>query len=1701
MRGLLLAAFLLTSYLPSFSQPYGNEWINPTRTYYKVFVISDGIYRIPYSTLAANIPNLSSLNSQNLILYHNGLAVPIYVSTSSTFSSSDYIEFYGKHNTGDMDSLLYRSASEQINPYFSLYNDSSVYYLSTNNLTTNPRYTVVQNNLNNLPPAENYFMATSIYNYPCGAFYPGKIYLVGTDEVFSSLYDDGEGFANCNFFGDGNPQSFPVPTPSVYSSGPNATLIANYCNNSPTDNHSVTIQVNGNSAYSQSHYGFQHIIVNQSIPVSDLTSGTSNVVFNASDNAVSVTQNMVGSVGIIYPHDFNFGGANEFYFQEAASSSTKYLSIQNFNSMGTTPILYDITNGLIYYAGPPAGSTPVQYQILQSGVNREMYIRADTSLTYNTVTSLTPVNFIDYTQATNQGQYYIISNSLLFNDGQGNNWVDQYRKYRDINENPGVGKYYNVRIANIDLLYDQFGYGIRKSPLAIRNFIRYATSQWSDTLKYVFLIGKSREYEDCRADPVSNAQCLVPTFGSPASDNLLAANRESDFPLVSIGRLPAQTGLQVEAYLNKIKQYELAQNTYAYNQDIPDKIWQKQLLHFSGGTGATEQQTFQNYLASYAAIAQDTSWGCNTTSFSKTSDAPIDQTESQIISNDINNGVTWITFFGHSSTGEFDFSIDEPENYTNYGKFPIILSNGCFSGDINEATPGYSERFVLEANIGSIAFLATSNVAVSDGLDGFTSQLYQNFCRKTYDQPLGVSLKQTLSNLYTCCSANEDDILTSYEMTLDGDPGLFVNEYPKPDYAIDQTSLFFTPSTVTASSDSFLVNLVITNLGKAVHDTFTVTLSRTITDALGNPLPPYVYQKVVVGPFYRDTVSWNLPTTIGGNGYGENSFSPYVDAFDQVSEMAKGNNGLISPVQIDIQSDDIIPIYPYEFAIVPQQGVTLKASTINPFAPLRTYLFEIDTTQLFNSHLMQSGTVRQIGGVVHWKPNITLKDSVVYYWRVEKDTAGANWHYSSFIYLKNEFPGWNQSHFFQWQQDNYFNLVLDSTSRSFKFPPTLNQIGVTTGYADAEGGNLPFETLGWSYNNAQLSTFDMGGCGFNGGITFAVINPLTGQDWQSFNLNGDNYGDKFGNWSCSNEYYEQDAFDFSTSGTNGLYNIPWSQVIARFIDSIPCNYYVLIFSDNIVPYTSWNSQLVTALQSLGFQAQLFQNGTIKGPFVYFTQKCNSNYNPFFTYVNGGFNGPNYAIIDTTFSFSAPWNQGYFITPAIGPAESWGSVHWKHNTVTGDRDTLDIIGEKSSGVDTVLISTVRPDNIITSVVNAKTFPYLKLRYRTLNDTLRTPSQPQYLRVLYKTPPEAAVNPAAHFVLTDTVDIGSNMHVEVALENVTNIPMDSMLTKYTIRDATLINHISYVRYGPLTPLDTMIMKFDAPINSNPYIGLNQLTIEANPNNDQPEQYHFNNFAVVNFHGAGNTTNPTLDVTFDNQHIMNNDLVSAKPDILISLKSNNKYLPLNDTNEISVYLQTPTSTTPVKVNYDGVTLKFFPADSNNLSTGNKAQSEFKPTLPVDGTYELIIKDMDRSGNNSSSTSDRYQGTLFYDYRIDFQVINKPMISNILNYPNPFSTSTRFVFTITGSQLPSNLKIQIMTIKGNIVKEITEGELGPLHIGTNITDYAWDGRDQFGQLLANGVYFYRVTARLNNQEMNNYSESYDNYFNKGFGKMVIVR
>lgn len=74
-------------------------------------------------------------------------------------------------------------------------------------------------------------------------------------------------------------------------------------------------------------------------------------------------------------------------------------------------------------------------------------------------------------------------------------------------------------------------------------------------------------------------------------------------------------------------------------------------------------------------------------------------------------------------------------------------------------------------------------------------------------------------------------------------------------------------------------------------------------------------------------------------------------------------------------------------------------------------------------------------------------------------------------------------------------------------------------------------------------------------------------------------------------------------------------------------------------------------------------------------------------------------------------------------------------------------------------------------------------------------------------------------------------------------------------------------------------------------------------------------------------------------------------------------------------------------------------------------------------------------------------------------------------------------------------MTVSGKIVKEIMREELGNISIGKNISDYAWDGTDMFGDRLANGTYLYRVVVSNNGNKYKRYNGT-DN-FDQGLGKL----
>jgi hypothetical protein len=368
---------------------------------------------------------------------------------------------------------------------------------------------------------------------------------------------------------------------------------------------------------------------------------------------------------------------------------------------------------------------------------------------------------------------------------------------------------------------------------------------------------------------------------------------------------------------------------------------------------------------------------------------------------------------------------------------------------------------------------------------------------------------------------------------------------------------------------------------------------------------------------------------------------------------------------------------------------------------------------------------------------------------------------------------------------------------------------------------------------------------------------------------------------------------------------------------------------------------------------------------------------------------------------------------------------------------------------------------------------------------------YLRILYEGIPEGALHPVLFSEFyNDTLQQGETLKSSIAFVNISNDPMDSLTVQYRIENKAGVG-VNYLRkVSGLEVGGKALLAFELPTTS--LSGTQRLITDVNPDNAQPELYHFNNVALKDFYVSRDNRNPLLDVTFDGTHILNGDLISPKPEIVATLKDDNRYLALSDTATFTISLEYPDGSR-VNIPFSDPQLQFFPADATDLTKRNSARLEWRPVFTKDGDYRLLVNGRDASGNKSADL----------DFAVSFKVITKSSISNVLNYPNPFSTNTCFVYTMTGAETPAHFKIQIMTVSGRVVREITEQEFGPLRTGKHRSDFCWDGRDEFGDQLANGVYLYRVVAKkADGTDFEAFSNSsIDGMFQHGFGKMVLMR
>ena len=206
--------------------------------------------------------------------------------------------------------------------------------------------------------------------------------------------------------------------------------------------------------------------------------------------------------------------------------------------------------------------------------------------------------------------------------------------------------------------------------------------------------------------------------------------------------------------------------------------------------------------------------------------------------------------------------------------------------------------------------------------------------------------------------------------------------------------------------------------------------------------------------------------------------------------------------------------------------------------------------------------------------------------------------------------------------------------------------------------------------------------------------------------------------------------------------------------------------------------------------------------------------------------------------------------------------------------------------------------LTDLVSASTYPHIFLEYFVQDKIQKTVPSLDYWKVLFDPYPELAVEPNTLLVLNDTINQGEAINFQLSSQNIGTVDMDSVLVRISLQNERGFNSTSYKKYPPLEKGNRFTLS--EAIETDELQGMYTLTAFINPDNDQNEQFLFNNIFSRDLLVIADNINPLLAVKFDGQRILNGDIVSTNPSILIELKDENPYLILNDTSLFEIRIK---------------------------------------------------------------------------------------------------------------------------------------------------------------------------------------------------------
>ncbi len=1664
-------------------EPY---WYDPQKDYYKIYLNKKGVYRITYEMLTNTGVPANRIQEMNFELFNDGVSIPIDVvdvNEDGLFNQGDYFQFIG-------------SPPKPLNQFtrMNIYNNQNVYWFSYQADTT------------------NYYKYINGYKATSSPIITNTILTLKWErdssyQRFGLAPNDQRDFWQWNYAEARNRLPFRdfifyIQDSIAYRrviEKPDVKIrvgLHGLTNTSCPENigHDVTVKFNGKILGVKQWNSQEAAVFEKDFFIAANSSFTGDTAQIFADKQ-KFEINLYGNICEGYENDYVFINyiefdywrwnrtfGNYFYFTSPPNNfeENRYylwrwakdnmkIYIPERGEVMDNPYIVNDADGSVYFVDT------ISVQTDYYCVADDYYLLPDSMI--QNIPS-------DLRNPSNSADYIIITHPLF------QSAAERLADYRT-NNLTGYSTP-RVKIVNVFDIYNEFSFGLL-SPYALQYFAKYAFENWQQPAPaYIVLLGDAsydtrKVYSTSRKNYIPSIPYHASQFGQLPSDNLIASVQGDDIsPDLALGRLSCETLDEANILVDKIINYPA---------DI-SKPWKENVILLASGLNYEDQINLgfndRSKELENSFLLPNGITGTKVFNFPEPEDIAF-WGDGPRMREEINNGAAIVNYYGHGGGAQWDliFTKDDIPELHNGSRLPLVSSITCYTAFFDNAE-SFGEIFVKIPNKGAIGFWG------STGLTWWPTGHYMNaeLFRQIFNYKNNV-IGNAILNAKASVGGGTYDAMIA-QLSYLGDPAIELAIPKLPDFEIRSSDISILPAN-PLKEDTVKISLSIRNLGVIFpSDSVTIEFFINNTDTSNLiqelKLPSFGYSTTVSvdwipkeSGLYSIIARINEKNIIDEIDHSDNIASNSFSVFDF------GEPNIIKPVNGYFHTNDKI-----EF-IISDIGFYFDRSF--------NYLIQIsDEAESFEENIFISSPVlNSVDGIVRWQsPSLSSGE---YFWRaVIYDNIDTNYSpVQIFSITTTDGSGYlsHKKHLQLFEVDNLdyselFNSLVLNTELKPPHPEDkflIDSVMISVPADSTEPST--FTTDGTYFYFAHLPVFT------NGALTkiYKVGTGLNGT------IAGENYG-AIPNLSVNifSHLMHHDGYLYTCTGSlNSLLKInpqTGDTIAVPLTDSLLLTVAtatqiggVFLYSDGQYVY---NLAVGTSLYRDKFVLRIFDpsnNWEKIGEDILFSGNIIRRVSSFIV-VNGylivyenyshiylrryrlsdgafeeewryspyakDYYAIAYDYLNNFVFFSAfrpgttPYDPGFFkyrgtyieangtiASQEIGPASKWNNLQFEIDQTNSNGTYKAFLwGKNRTSGEWIVLDTLTQSYFSLENLSVNEFNYIKLNFELIDSSFGAgePIKFNSLKVNFDYLPEISMLPKDMTFLPDSILQGFDINMNLKVNNLGYIPVDSLRLDFYLNEGDTILFTKFLSVKPdsFTVLEHLL-------ETNKIIFENKLKVVAT--SPVQEYYTYNNLIGNSFFVTRDSLQPTFQITFDGKEIIDGDIISSKPTVVITLEDNSP-LPLTQ-NLFSIV-------------HDNIPLKFDNPDLTFIYTpypNSRAEIIWTPELD-DGKHTLEVLAKDSSGNFFDSTSNR---SVFYVY-------NNADILNVYNYPNPFSDNTQFTFELRGTLVPEELRIKIYTIAGRLIREINIPP-GQMNIGFN--QYYWDGKDQDGDEIANGLYFYKVITR----------------------------